>query len=320
MVRVAFECFAHALRGRRRGPLSLATLLVLGALLARLLAIGDAAAQLRSKPVLQQREAASSTIPNPYRLNLLIRTTIVAVSQANATGNYSVLRDLAAPRFQIANSHARLADLFAKLRNRKLDLSPILFADPKLTRKPALSPEGILRLTGFIPTRPERLLFDMGFEHIGGTWRLTAILVDVRAAPPEPTAAEPSQRMSPQPVAAEAAANRSTPAEASNNRPRREQKALSPTPLSATPRTELGAPRTGAPMPLPVAKPKQAKAKSGAKAGSKQQAKSAVIQVPWAAQESKDFAAGQAGLQAAPRAEAEQSSANSVAKSLGWPF
>jgi len=121
-------------------------------------------------------------IPDAYKLNMLIRTTLIALSQANQTGNYSVLRDLGTPNFQASNTDARLGEIFASLRQRKLDFSPILFFDPKLIREPAIQSNGLLRLTGYFDTRPERVLFDMGFELVDGTWRVSAIIVDMKQA------------------------------------------------------------------------------------------------------------------------------------------
>jgi hypothetical protein len=135
-------------------------------------------------------EQPAGQMPDAYRLNMLIRTTLIALNQANQTGNYSVLRDLGTPQFQSLNTDARLAEIFAALRNRKLDLSPLLFFDPKLIREPALQ-SGLLRLTGYIPTEPQRILFDIGFERVGDKWSLSAIVIDVQplkdppAAPPK---------------------------------------------------------------------------------------------------------------------------------------
>lgn len=132
---------------------------------------------------------AGSTLPNEYRLNLLIRTTIVALNQANMTGNYSVLRDLAAPSFQQANSAAQLAEAFANLRNRNIDLAPVLFFEPKLVRPPAIQPNGKLRLSGYFETRPEQVSFDLAFEPVGGAWRLFGIAVELSLPKPPADAA-----------------------------------------------------------------------------------------------------------------------------------
>ena len=90
-----------------------------------------------------------------------------------------MLRDLGTPQFQAMNTDALLAEIFGGLRLRNLDFSPVLFFDPKLIRPAAVQSSGMLRLTGYIDTRPERVLFDMGFESVQGQWRLAAIVVDM---------------------------------------------------------------------------------------------------------------------------------------------
>ncbi|MGE0023149.1 MAG: hypothetical protein AB7S70_05890 [Hyphomicrobium sp.] len=140
------------------------------------------AAEKNAPPNAGAKEAADApAVPNNYTLELLIRTTIIAVNQANATGNYSVLRDLSAPSFQSANDQARLAEIFAALRARKLDLSPILVFTPKLVQPPAIGKDGRLRLTGFFDTRPERVVFDLLFEKVESKWRLFGVALDVAA-------------------------------------------------------------------------------------------------------------------------------------------
>ena len=124
-------------------------------------------------------------------MSMLIRTTLIALSQANLTGNYTVLRDLGSPAFQAVNSAARLTEAFADLRRRKLDFSPILFFDPKLVRQPSLDEAGRLRLRGFLETRPEQINFDMLFENIGGDWRLFGLAVEMQPMPATSVAAPP---------------------------------------------------------------------------------------------------------------------------------
>jgi hypothetical protein len=168
--------------------------IILG-LAAALTAVARAAPEEKSPPPSKTPltvEQSAGQMPDAYKLNMMIRTTLIALNQANQTGNYSVLRDLGTPKFQSTNTDARLAEIFASLRNRKLDLSPLLFFDPKLIREPAVGPEGMLRLTGFIPTDPKRILFDMGFERVGDQWRLSAIVIDVQPLP-SGTGGKPAQ-------------------------------------------------------------------------------------------------------------------------------
>lgn len=134
-------------------------------------------------PAANVAAVSKKTIPDSYKLNLLIRSTIIAVNQANKTGNYSVLRDLAAPGFRTANSAEKLAEVFAGLRNTKIDLAPIMFYHPKLIKRPSLMENGMLRLTGYFDTRPQRMNFDLAFEENEGEWLLYGLSVGTRLAP-----------------------------------------------------------------------------------------------------------------------------------------
>ena len=56
--------------------------------------VGRKVAQAGQKGPLTVVAPADTAMPDAYKLNMLIRTTLIALSQANQTGNYSVLRDL----------------------------------------------------------------------------------------------------------------------------------------------------------------------------------------------------------------------------------
>src|SRR5438067_13586735 len=85
---------------------------------------------------------------------MLVRSTLLALDQANKTGNYTVLRDISAPGFQAGNNAARLAEIFAKLRNDKLDLSGVAVIDPQLSLLPQIEQNGMMHMAGFFPSVP----------------------------------------------------------------------------------------------------------------------------------------------------------------------
>ena len=117
--------------------------------------------------------------PDDPRLLLMIRNAIIALNQANLTGNYSVLRDLGTQNFQMSNNSARLAESFATLRARKLDISPVMFFNPKFASLPSMQDGQVLRVNGYFPTTPEQVNFDLAFQLSGEQWMLAAIAVNV---------------------------------------------------------------------------------------------------------------------------------------------
>jgi hypothetical protein len=124
---------------------------------------------------------------------ILVRSALIALDQANKTGNYTVLRDLGAPAFQ-ANSAARLGEIFAGLRRDALDLSGVAVLDPQLTLLPQIDAEGMMRMTGFFPSAPAQINFDLVYAPVNGQWRLFAITVGLgQTAPAAPAPPAPAQ-------------------------------------------------------------------------------------------------------------------------------
>jgi hypothetical protein len=174
------------------------TVSLIGVMAALSFGLAGSKAQFAPAPSSQQPTLAQANpSPDDPRLVLMIRNAIIALNQANLTGNYSVLRDLGTPAFQTTNSSARLAESFSALRGRQLDISPIMFYNPKFLLPPALQDGQVLRLTGFFPTTPEQVNFDLAFQLAGPQWRLAGIAVNVvplgdnsqasAAPPPQPS-------------------------------------------------------------------------------------------------------------------------------------
>jgi hypothetical protein len=144
-----------------------------------------ATAQAKSKEPVKPTEQVKSErpaaprvlIPDSQGLAILIHNSIIALSQANLTGNYSVLRDLAAPEFQKLNSTKRLANIFENMRARDLNLSQVVLYQPKLARPPTIDDHGFLRITGFYETQPLQIHFHLVFQPFAGIWRLFEISV-----------------------------------------------------------------------------------------------------------------------------------------------
>jgi hypothetical protein len=116
-------------------------------------------------------------MPSDAKLLSLITSSLLALNQANATGNYTVLRDGAAPDFQQGNSPEHIAQIFKDLRARDLDMSSIVLQQPRLFRRPEMSEQGMIRVTGFYPMEPEAVLFDLIYQPVHGKWRLLGMAV-----------------------------------------------------------------------------------------------------------------------------------------------
>ncbi len=148
-----------------------------------------APAPAKAKPPQPQRVAAkpaaarpSAQTPIAGQVEFLTRSVLLTLNDANRTGNYTVLRDVSAPSFRERNSAADLAQIFSELRRARLDLGVAAVMSPELDGAPSLEAERRLRLKGSYPTAPNRIVFDLVFEAVGGHWLLHGISMSTRPA------------------------------------------------------------------------------------------------------------------------------------------
>jgi hypothetical protein len=113
----------------------------------------------------------------------LIRSTLLTLNDANQSGNYTALRDLAAPDFQARNTAADLSQIFSDLRRRNVDLHGAALLAPQLTAVPALDQRGFLHLAGYFPTQPQQINFELLVQAVAKQWRLYGISI---STPPPP--------------------------------------------------------------------------------------------------------------------------------------
>ncbi len=142
------------------------------------------AAPKQQQPAPKQQPQAQAPKPAQIDRNgvlILIRSALLALDQANKTGNYTVLRDLGAPDFQ-ANSAARLAEIFAQQRRDNVDLSGVAVIDPQLTLLPQIEANGMMHMAGFFPSVPTQVNFELAYAPVDGRWRLFGISEAVTSA------------------------------------------------------------------------------------------------------------------------------------------
>ncbi len=105
----------------------------------------------------------------------LARSTLSTLHDANRSGNYSVLRDLAAPQVQKGMSDAALADHFRRVRKARVRLGAALLHDPVFTTAPVIIGGKILWMRGHIPAGQEKVDFKIVFLKVGKTWQFIDI-------------------------------------------------------------------------------------------------------------------------------------------------
>ena len=132
-------------------------------------------------------------MPDAEKIVVLIRTAVLTLNDAVQTGNFTVLRDIAAPGFREANTAARLSQVFSNLAGLDLDLSDIATMAPQLAETPVIDPKtNMLKVKGWFPAQPMQINFGLLFQPIAGKWRLFGLSVNPTMPKPAAAATSPS--------------------------------------------------------------------------------------------------------------------------------
>jgi hypothetical protein len=114
-----------------------------------------------SAPAQEQQPQASKAIKvEPFIVEKFVKYAIIAVDQANLTGNYTVLHAMGTPAFKKASSASQLSKAFESMRKANIDLSAILLYRPKLSSELVVR-NGVMHATGYFPTEPMKVNFDV---------------------------------------------------------------------------------------------------------------------------------------------------------------
>ncbi|MBV9347748.1 MAG: hypothetical protein JO245_07205 [Pseudolabrys sp.] len=124
---------------------------------------------------------ADEKVPTPFVQEILIKTAILTVNDANITGNYSVLHAKLAKAFRDKTSPDALKQAFKSFADQKLDLG-LISAMPAVASSEAKinTARGSLELRGYFDTKPSRVTYELDFLPSEGQWKPAQIDVRVR--------------------------------------------------------------------------------------------------------------------------------------------
>jgi hypothetical protein len=141
---------------------------------------GPAHAARRLPP--RRRFVAGASLPPREALLTMVGSVMVAVNQANFTGDYSVLHALGTRELQVRTTASVLAKAFKPLRDQNIDLSSLLLLPAQFTEPPAIRADGVLRLAGYYPSRPKQVNFVIVYCPVVGYWRIDGLSVSTSLA------------------------------------------------------------------------------------------------------------------------------------------
>ncbi|MGB2925255.1 MAG: hypothetical protein WBB82_08140 [Limnothrix sp.] len=140
-------------------------------------------AQAQVQENLSRRPAITSDEDRVF-VSTLIKSSLIALNQANQTNNYSVLRSLGSPAFQSNNTSDDLMTVFAGVRNAKLDFSAVVEYEPIFVLEPVLDGFNNLSVQGYFLTNP-KIEFELLYQLVNGEFRIDLLTIGIVPTSPE---------------------------------------------------------------------------------------------------------------------------------------
>jgi hypothetical protein len=124
---------------------------------------------------------AEDKIPSAVQQEILIKTTLLTLNDANVTGNYTVLHAKTAKPLREQFNPDRLKQTFKGFADQKADWGLIAAKPPIATVEAKIDNRGVLLLRGYFDTAPSRLFYELDFLPSEGEWK--PIRLNVNAKP-----------------------------------------------------------------------------------------------------------------------------------------
>jgi hypothetical protein len=122
--------------------------------------------------------AQSQLLPTPIVEEVMVKTSLLTLNDANLTGNYTVMYAKMATPFRDKFSADTLKQAFTAFAGQHID---IIAAKPIVRSSEAsINKSGALMLRGYFDTAPSRLNYELDFAVSEGVWKLINLDVKVR--------------------------------------------------------------------------------------------------------------------------------------------
>lgn len=138
-----------------------------------------------------KQPVVGADLPPSDVLENMVRSVLIAVNQANFTGNYSVLYALGTRELQTQMKPEDLAKSFEILRKKSVDLTLVLSSPVRFSTPPAVGKDGMLELVGSVPAKPHQIDFTIVYFPVAGYWRIDAMTVSAVTKDAEGAAVPP---------------------------------------------------------------------------------------------------------------------------------
>ncbi len=130
---------------------------------------------LSGPPAKVGAEAEKKIVPPDDDLRKLVKKTLVDVSNALKTKDFTAFHGTVSTLWQSQKTPAELQQIFQVFIDKQIDLSAVKDLEPVFDTKPARDDKGKLLLSGYFATTPQPVHFELTYAYEHPQWKLEAI-------------------------------------------------------------------------------------------------------------------------------------------------
>ena len=121
-----------------------------------------------------------SKVPSALIQEILIKTYLLTLNDANLTGNYTVLQAKLAKPFREQFNAERLKKIFKPFVDKHIDYGIIAAKPPVASSESKIDNRGALILRGYFDTKPSRVSYELDFIPSEREWKPIKLNVHVK--------------------------------------------------------------------------------------------------------------------------------------------
>ena len=123
---------------------------------------------------------AEDKLPTPFAQEVLIKTSLLTLNDANVTGNYTVLHAKLAKPFREQFTPDKLKQVFKEFADKKIDFEVVAAKTPIAIKDAQIDDKGVLHLNGFFDATSTHVIYDLAFVPSEGEWKATKLEVNLK--------------------------------------------------------------------------------------------------------------------------------------------
>jgi hypothetical protein len=124
--------------------------------------------------------STGNEVPSDEELRRLVAQSLMDFNEAILAEDFSSFHEGISELWKNQITVEQLAGVFQPFVENEIDISPIKDMSPEFNQPPAMNEDGFLVVSGYYPTQPSSVFFELNYCYEHPEWKLAGIQVNVR--------------------------------------------------------------------------------------------------------------------------------------------